>query len=319
LDYREVPVKTVFVRQLQAGQELFDQPFLLIDVTQRETRDGRPFLLFNLGDKSGRISGVFWNVPDEVVQNCVTGTVVLVTGDVRLYNKRLQVTALDLQPYEPATMADYISSSRRDRDEMIAELRQIIEEMGEPLRSLATAILLKPAFLRRYAEAPAATIMHHAYVGGLLEHVLAMVSLCRLSAELYPMVNPDLLLAGVLLHDVGKVMAYETRETFPLTDDGRLVGHLARGVLMVDAAAAEIDGFPDELRQQLVHILLSHHGTADWGSPVPPRTLEAALLHQIDMLDSRAQGFIDHVLAEPGDVEWTAPSPMFGYELKRTW
>jgi 3'-5' exoribonuclease len=319
LDYREVPVKTVFVRQLQAGQELFDQPFLLIDVTQRETRDGRPFLLFNLGDKSGRISGVFWNVPDEVVQNCVTGTVVLVTGDVRLYNKRLQVTALDLQPYEPATMADYISSSRRDRDEMIAELRQIIEEMGEPLRSLATAILLEPAFLRRYAEAPAATIMHHAYVGGLLEHVLAMVSLCRLSAELYPMVNPDLLLAGVLLHDVGKVMAYETRETFPLTDDGRLVGHLARGVLMVDAAAAKIDGFPADLRQQLIHLLLSHHGTADWGSPVPPRTLEAALLHQIDMLDSRAQGFIDHVLAEPGDVEWTAPSPMFGYELKRTW
>jgi 3'-5' exoribonuclease len=319
LEYREVLVKTVFVRQLQAGQELFDQPFLLLDVTQRETRDGRPYLLFNLGDKSGRISGVFWNVPDEVVQNCVAGTVVLVTGDVRLYNKRLQVAALDLQPFEPATMADFVSSSRRDRDEMIAELRQIIEEMGEPLRSLATTILLEPAFLRRYAEAPAATVMHHAYVGGLLEHVLAMVSFCRLSAERYPTVNLDLLTAGALLHDVGKVMAYETRETFPLTDDGRLVGHLARGVLMVDAAAAEIDGFPDELRQQLVHILLSHHGTADWGSPVPPRTLEATLLHQIDMLDSRAQGFIDHVLAEPGDVEWTSPSPMFGYELKRTW
>jgi 3'-5' exoribonuclease len=312
-------VKTVFVSQLQAGQELFDQPFLLLDVTQRETRDGRPFLLFNLGDKSGRISGIFWNVPDEVVQSCVTGTVVLVTGDVRLYNKRLQVAALDLQPYEPATMSDFISSSRRDRDEMIAELRQIIEELGEPLRGLATRMLLEPTFLRRYAEAPAATIMHHAYVGGLVQHVLAMVSFCRLAAELYPTVNRDLLIAGVLLHDVGKVIAYETRETFPLTDDGRLVGHLARGVLMVDAAIAEMEGFPADLRQQLIHLLLSHHGTADWGSPVPPRTLEASLLHQIDMLDSRAQGFIDHVLAEPGDVEWTAPSPMFGYELKRTW
>ncbi len=312
-------MKTVFVRQLQAGQELFDQPFLLLDATQRETRDGRPYLLFNLGDKSGRISGVFWNVPDEVVQSCVSGTVVLVTGDVRLYNKRLQVAALDLQPYEPATMADFISSSRRDRDEMIAELRQVVEGLGEPLQSLVTGILLEPVFLRRYAEAPAATVMHHAYVGGLLEHVLAMVSVCRLSAELYPMVNLDLLMAGVLLHDVGKVMAYETRETFPLTDDGRLVGHLARGVLMVDAAIDDMDSFPAELRRQLIHILLSHHGSADWGSPVPPRTLEAVLLHQIDMLDSRAQGFIDQVLAEPGEVAWTAPSPMFGYELMRTW
>lgn len=310
-------MKTVFVKQLQAGQELFDQPFLLLDVTQRETRDGRPYLLFNLGDKSGRISGIYWNVPDEAVQSCVSGRVVLVTGDVRLYNKRLQVAALDLQPFEPATMADFVTSSQRDRDEMIAELRQTVEELGEPLRDLASRVLLEPEFLRRYAEAPAATIMHHAYVGGLLEHVLAMVPFCRLAAELYPTVNRDLLIAGVLLHDIGKVMAYEMRETFPLTDDGRLVGHLARGALMVDAAIAEVDGFPPELRQHLVHMILSHHGTTEWGSPAPPRTLEAVLLHQIDMLDSRAKGFVDHVRAEPGDGIWSSPSPMFGYELMR--
>lgn len=310
-------MKTVFVKQLRAGQELFDQPFLLLDVTQRETRDGRPYLLFNLGDNSGRVSGIFWNVPDEVLQTCVTGRVVLVTGDVRLYNKRLQVAALDLQPFEPATMADFVTSSGRDRDEMIAELRQAIAELSEPLRELASHILLEPFFLRRYAEAPAATIMHHAYVGGLLEHVLAMIALGRKAAELYPKVNGDLLIAGVLLHDVGKVTAYETRETFPLTDDGRLVGHLARGALMVDAAITEMEEFPSELRQQLIHMLLSHHGTTEWGSPVPPRTLEAVLLHQIDMLDSRARGFVDHVEAEPGDGAWTSPSPMFGYELMR--
>ncbi len=105
--------------------------------------------------------------------------------------------------------------------------------------------------------------------------------------------------------------------SFPLTDDGRLVGHITNGALMVDRAAAGISDFPADLRRDLLHLIVSHHGTLEWGSPVPPRTLEAVLLHQVDLLDSRLQGFMDHVDGEPGDVEWTSPSPMFGYELKR--
>ena len=310
-------MKTVFVKQLRAEMELFDQPFLLLDVTQRKTKDGRPYILFNLGDKSGRVGGVFWNVPDRVVENCRTGNVVLVTGDVRLYNKRLQVTALDLQLFEPATMADFLSSSRRDQEEMIAELRQVIGELGEPLHRLLTDILLEPAFLRRFAEAPAATMMHHAYAGGLLEHTLAMIPFCRLAAEQYPAVERDLLIAGALLHDVGKVLGYEVRPAFPLTDEGRLAGHITLGVVMVEKAIDHLVGFPADLRQQLVHLLISHHGTLEWGSPVQPCTLEAVLLHQVDLLDSRVQGFIDHVSAEPGDAVWTSRSAMFGYELMR--
>jgi len=310
-------VKTIFVKQLQVNTELFDQPFLLLDVTQRKTRDGRPYILFNLSDKSGRIGGVFWNVPSEVVENCPPGSVALVTGDVRLYNKRLQVVALDLQPFEPDSMADFAATSGRDREEMVAELRQVIGELREPLRQLLTDILLKPAFLRRFAEAPAAKIMHHAYVGGLLEHTLALIPFCRLAAERYPMIDRDLLIAGALLHDVGKVLSYDTGATFPITNEEKLVGHITSGTIMVERAAREIADLSPELRQQLLHMLVSHHGTLEWGSPIPPRTLEAALLHQIDLLDSRAQGFIDHVSAEPGDAEWTSRSAMFGYELMR--
>jgi 3'-5' exoribonuclease len=313
----EAFVKTVFVSQLKADMELFDQPFLLLDVTERKTRDGRPFILFTLSDKSGHVGGVYWNVPDEVVDKCQNGSVVLVTGAVRIYNKRLQVTALDLQPFEPATMADFLSSSRRAKDEMEVELRQIIGDLGEPLCQLLTDILLEPAFLHQFSEAPAALMMHHAYVGGLLEHSLSMIPFCRLAAERYPMVDLDLLIAGALLHDLGKVLAYEPRAAFPLTDEERLVGHITRGAVMVEEAIAKIAGFPADLRQQLLHLLVSHHGKMEWGSPVPPRTLEAVLLHQIDLLDSRVQGFIDHVSAEPGDATWSSTSPMFGYELMR--
>lgn len=310
-------MKTVYVNQLETGMELFDQPFLLLDVVERTTKDGRPFILFQLADATGRVGGVFWNVPDGVVEACPPGKVVLITGDVRTYNNRLQVAALDFQPFTPESMADYIASSGRDREEMIAELRKVIEGLREPLRQLLTNVLLDPLFLFKFADAPAATIMHHAYVGGLLHHTLSMIPFCRLAAEKYPMVDLDLLIAGALLHDVGKVYSYENEPSFPLTDDARLTGHITRGVLLVDRAARKIGGFPEDLLLNILHLITSHHGSQEWGSPVSPRTLEAVILHQVDLLDSRIQGFVDHVLAEPGDSEWTMRSPMFGYELFR--
>jgi len=310
-------VKTVFVEELRSDADLFDQPFVLLDVTQRKTKDGRSYILFGLGDNSGKIGGVYWNVPDEVVTDCLPGKVVLVTGDVRLYNKRLQVVAVDMQPFEPGSMADFIPASRRNQEEMIAELRQIIAELRRPLHQLLKNVLLEPAFLRRFADAPAAKMMHHAYVGGLLEHSLAMVPFCRLAAERYATIDRDILIAGALLHDVGKVHAYDLGAASLITDEERLVGHITRGVVMVEKAIDGVTDFTPELRQHLVHLLVSHHGTLEWGSPILPRTLEAVLLHQIDLLESRVQGFIDHVSAEPGDTAWTSRSPMFGCELKR--
>lgn len=310
-------MKTVYVQELEPGMDLFDQPFLMTEVNQRRTKDGRPFILFSVADRTGQVGGVFWNVPDQVILECVPGQVVLVTGDVRLYNKRVQVVALDLQPFEPESMTDFAPAAGRDRGEMVTELEQVIGELGQPLRQLLTRTVLDPSFLRRYIESPAARTMHHAYVGGLLQHSLALVSFCKQAAEIYPLVDRDLLIAGALLHDIGKVFSYEAQATFPITDDERLIGHITRGTLLVESAVREIPGFPANLMQELLHLLVSNHGTPEWGSPIQPRTLEAVLLHYIDLLDSRAQGFVDHVTGEPGEAEWTSHSPMFGYELKR--
>ena len=213
-------------------------------------------------------------------------------------------------------MADYAPSSRREEDQMTSELKQIISELREPLSTLLTKILLKPLFLRRYAQAPAAKMMHHACIGGLLEHSLNVVQYCHLASKLYSDIDLDLLIAGALLHDVGKVEAYELAAAFPMTNNERLIGHIGTGLIIVDRAARELD-LPEPLLQELLHIIVASHGTREWGSPEPPRTLEAVLLHQFDLLDSRAQGFLDHIAAEPGDNEWTSRSAMFGHELKR--
>lgn len=310
-------MKTVNVAELEEGLELFDQPFLLLEVNPRKTRDGRPYILFNIGDKTGQVGGVFWNVPDEVIESCKAGSVVLVTGSVRVYNTRLQVTALDLQPYEPESMSAYVPSTERDQDEMVEHLRTIIAGLREPLQQLLTDVMLREPFLGLFTQAPAGRSMHHSYVGGLLEHCLTMVRFCELAAELYPHVDRDLLVAGALTHDIGKVYAYEMQATFPITDEEKLVGHVTGGALMLDKAMERIPDFPAKLRDQVLHLAVSNHGLVEWGSPVNPRTLEAVLLSQIDLLDSRAKGFADHIDAEPGKSTWTSRSQMFGYELMR--
>jgi 3'-5' exoribonuclease len=185
------------------------------------------------------------------------------------------------------------------------------------------AILLDEPFLNQFANAPAARSMHHAYVGGLIEHTLSMARVARFLADHYSHVNKSLLLAGVLLHDLGKAMEYETTGSFDFTDDGRLVGHIVRATILIERAADELAAqgqlsLSEDQRRQLVHLIASHHGTLEWGSPVVPKTLEAILLHQVDLLDSRVQGFFDHLSNDDGDDLWTVrPSYMFNTELRR--
>ena len=309
--------KNRFITDLRAGTELLHEPFLLHDVVRRQSKDGRPFLLATLRDRTGQMAGVFWDVPLSVDVWARPGLAVLVSGRVNLYKEALQVNISELERANGLDMTVFLPASRRPLGEMRAELRDLVDTLAPPWRELVARLLLDGSLAERFAVAPAARGMHHAYVGGLLEHTLSMAAVARLLAAHYPYVNLNLLLSGVLLHDVGKADAYSLDEGLGHSDDGRLVGHILRGALLLEREAAEL-AFPADELQQLLHLIASHHGTLEWGSPVVPRTLEAVLLHQIDLLDSRIAGYLDHVRNDAGGGVWTTKrSDMFGTELRR--
>lgn len=311
-------VKSVYVADLRDGDDLQNEPFLLEDVIRRETRDGRPYLLGTFRDKTGQIGGVFWDLPDDIDYWIRPGIVTLVTGRVGSYRNALQINATDLNPQLAESMAEFLPASGRPIPQMVIELRQRVAALDQPWRGLVERVLLDEAFLARFANAPAARTLHHAYIGGLLEHTLSMAAIAAQLADHYPYVNKNLLLAGVLLHDLGKTFEYTTEGAFGFSDDGRLVGHIVRAIILVEKAAAELSNFPDEMLRQLVHLIASHHGSLEWGSPVVPKTLEAVLLHQVDLLDSRVQGFFDHLRSDTGGDLWTSrASYMFDTELRR--
>jgi 3'-5' exoribonuclease len=309
-------VKSIFVDQLQSGEELINEPFLMADVVRRKTRDGRPYILCTLKDRTGLLNGVFWDIPDYIDAWVKAGVAVLVSGQTNHYKNALQVNITDLNQAGSIDSAELLPSSQRSRTEMMAELRGLIAQLQEPWQGLLTGILLDEQYLPRFADAPAARNMHHAYIGGLLEHTLSMASIASMLADHYPYVNKDLLLAGVLLHDMGKTEEYRIDGSFGFSEDGRLVGHIVRGAVLVEQTAAELD-FPEEDLRQLMHLILAHHGNLEWGSPVKPKTIEAILLHQIDLLDSRVQGFIDYLRDDVNDEGWTLKSSfMHGTELR---
>lgn len=311
-------MKTCYINQLQTKDDLENEPFLLQDVVRRTTRDGRPYLLCTYSDKTGQASGVFWDVPPHIDDWVRPGAAVLVTGKVTLYKNALQITTTDLNPWQKPDPAEFLASSRRPRDEMVQELNKRIASLTEPWQGLVEGVLLDPPFFRRFINAPAARQMHHAYISGLLEHTLSMATLADMVAGHYPHVDRDLLLAGILLHDAGKALEYDVGNGFDFSEDGRLVGHIVRAVTIVERAAAALGDFPPDKLRHLVHLIASHHGTQEWGSPVVPKTIEAVLLHQLDLLDSRVQGFFDHLQNDGGDARWsTRRSHMFNTTLRR--
>jgi len=311
-------VKNIYAADLSVGDELLNEPFLLQDVVRRETKDGRPYLLATFRDKTGQINGVFWDVPEDIEGWVLPGIVALVTGRVNSYKNSKQINTTDLNPSMTTDLDEYLPASSRSSKTMINELRQTISELDQPWGELVKKILLDEDFLGPFSNSPAARSLHHAYVGGLLEHTLSMAGIAKFLAKYYPYVNKDLLISGALLHDLGKVMEYDTKVAFEFTDDGRLVGHIVRAIVIIERAAAELGSISKSDLRQLIHLIASHHGFQEWGSPVVPKTLEAVLLHQIDMIDSRVQGYFDHLRNDNTTGKWTSKSSMmFSTELRK--
>ena len=279
----------VFVRDLEPGQDVTSF-FAVRKKDMKETRSGDPWLLIELGDKSGRLSAPFWDEPLRWHHEVEIGDVVKVKALVTTYNGTLQLTIERMRRAEPGEFdsADFLRAAERSSEELLAEYRAKAESIGHPhLRALLGRFLDDEGFMKRLATAPAGKLWHHDYVGGLIEHTLNVVTLCERAAELYPGADHDLLVAGALLHDIGKVWELSSTTFIEYTDAGRLVGHIVMGERRVREVAAQVAGFPDPLLDQLSHLILSHQGARDRGSPVFPMTLEALVLAGVDDLDSK--------------------------------
>jgi len=296
--------------------------FLLAESTVRETRAGSPYLKATISDRAGRIEARYWDVPGGILGDLKIGAGVRIDGVVEEYptgSGQLQVRIESLEPVEILDLEDFLPRTKQDLADMREELREVFQGIEDPyLSRLIDHIFSDQEFATTFSKAPAAKMYHHAYIGGLPEHSLAVVRLCSFVCNEHPEINCDLLITAAILHDVGKVRAYTAGPILDFTDEGKLIDHLVEGALMVQRAIDNIEGFPSNLRNRLLHAILAHHGALERGSPVVPKTLEALALHHADWLDGSIRGFLDVVETEPiSDAEWTRYSKMFRTELYR--
>lgn len=256
----------------------------------RSGRDGGRYFALTLCDRTGQIDARMWDI-DEAAE-FEPGDVIKVRGQVCRYNEKLQIKVDKIRQAQPNEyeLGDFVPQSERNIDEMWAELEAWVASFRDPdLKALLEAFLQDPELARALREAPAAKGLHHAWIGGLLEHVLSLMSLCDASTQHYPGVNRDLVLAGVFLHDIGKLRELAWGTSFEYTLEGQLLGHITIGIRMIEEKVASIPNFPAAKRLLVEHLVLSHHGKYEYGSPKLPMTPEAILFHYLDDLDAKMQ------------------------------
>lgn len=277
------------IKELSTGQ-VTDSQYLVADrsVRAHKNKPGQ-YLQLRLQDRTGTISAMYWDVPGDVVASVHTNKVYQVQGKVESYQDDLQIRVTAIrEPKGPIDWSQFLPESSRGARELEAEFDRVVSQIKDAdYQALVRMLRDDKEFWKRYSQAPAATSVHHAYLRGLLEHTLNMCRLCEAMAAIYPDANRDLLLAGAIFHDAGKVEEYETGQAFNKTVYGELVGHLAIGDQLVVQLAARREGIPREKVWHLRHLVLSHHGQLEFGAPVLPKTLEGLLLHFADNIDAK--------------------------------
>lgn len=301
-------MKRVFVKDIQE-RDLIDAPFLVRAKIIGMAKNGRPYMVLKLMDCTGEVEGRVWDRVDELSARFYKDDFVQLSGKASVYMGKMQLVIQDLERLEESAvdLSDFLPVSARPVTEMIAELKSVVEGLSDPdLRNLMQAFLVDEQFMAGYTRAPAAKAMHHVTLGGLLEHSLAVAVLANDICRRYPDINRDLLVVGALLHDVGKVAELRYQRSFEYTDVGKLLGHIVIGVELVEEKLRVLQDFPQELAVHLKHLLLSHHGQYEYGSPKRPKTMEAVILNFLDDLDSKINGVRTHIEREPdSESSWT--------------
>ncbi len=274
------------------------------------TREGKPYLRLRLINRTGSIEGILWEDAEAAANQLSQGQVVNIKGVVVLYQQelRLRLNSLSPVPEHVANKREFLPSSPRDLEEMTDEFHQTIRKVKNPfLKHLLESIFRDPEIWKIFSNAPAAKAMHHAYLGGLLEHSLSVARLVQQISKIYPFLNHDLILTAALIHDLGKGWELSPELGFEYTDKGRLLGHIIIGLDIIEKKITQIPEFPLSLSLQLKHLITSHHGKLEFGSPKSPATLEAICLHMLDDLDAKLCGVHEYIQKEASiNDAWTA-------------
>ncbi|RLT08213.1 MAG: HD domain-containing protein [Planctomycetota bacterium] len=302
-----------FVNELNNGDNV-DDVFLVVQKQTRANRQGNPYLFLELRDRTGSIDARLWNIPENSALGFNEGDYVHVRGKVQVFQGALQMIMTYLEPHNGAGIeaADFIPQSHVNPVLLLKQLREILYKINNVhLKALCDAILMDEELISKLMSAPAGIKNHHAYHGGLLEHVVTLIMVSHRILPFYPIVDSDLLVVGILLHDLGKVDELAYDRTYSYTDEGQLIGHLVMGVEMLTAKIKEAEKltdepFPTELALRLKHMIVSHHGTLEFGSPKVPMTPEALFLHHIDNLDAKLHAITKELEDHPHrDSTWT--------------
>lgn len=315
-----MPAIRRFINQL-GERENIDQVFLVADKQLRANRNGNLYLQLRLTDKSGTLTGMLWNASDSIFDSVQTGNYLRVVGTTQLYNGQLQMIVTRVEPADPRHIdeQDFITVSTEEIDRLTGRLTELLRAVKSvPLRNLAELFLADDEFMRKFTAAPAGIKNHHAYRGGLLAHVVNLMEVCRVVTPLYPELDGDMLLLGAFLHDAGKIDELVYDREMAYSDAGQLIGHVVMILSTLDDKIAEAERLtgetmPAEMVLRLKHLILSHHGEYEYGSPKLPMTLEAIALHLLDNLDAKLYS-VAQILKEDagGDSSWTSYNQALG-------
>ena len=302
--------------------KIITSTFVVSTKQVKPKKSGEPYLALVLADRCGQIEAKMWDNVEDAIDAFDQDDFLKIKGLLNKYKNRFQITIHKLRRLADSEVdfADYLPKTTKDVDELWRTLTEFVQSFHDlHLRTLVQAFMADPEIAAAYRTAPAAKTLHHAYIGGLLDHVVSLFRSCDLVCRNYPQINRDLLLTGAFLHDIGKIHELAYTRSFSYTSRGQLLGHMIIELEMLQAKLAQIPGFRNELKTLLEHLIISHHGQYEFGSPKLPMFPEALMLHYLDDLDSKMESMRAHFEREAeSDSKWTSYNPSLGRTLLNT-
>lgn len=297
---------------LKCGDEIEDI-FYCKQKTLGTAKNGSNYYAVLLQDNSGTINAKIWDINNRLILDFNTGDFIKVKGTVSSFNNNLQITITEASLVETSdiNINDFCPVTPKDIEELESKLHQYVDTIeNEYLNKLLRCFFDNEKFMNRFKTASAAKTVHHAYIGGLLEHSVTVADICEALSSIYPKVNRDLIITAALCHDIGKVREISAFPENDYTDVGQLLGHIYMGAEMIDVQVRKIDNFPKPLLNELKHCILAHHGTLEYGSPQTPKLIEAQLLYMADSTDAKMRRFSD-LLDDANGYDWSDKSDYF--------